>query len=79
MGVGKELKPKYNTIKVDESKNTIVENKVFELNDKLKNFNNNLEDFYDIIIDIKSIKDINKGWVIKSNERGRKQYFEKKR
>ena len=65
-------------IKIDESKDTIVENKEFEYNDKLKNFNNNFEDFYDIIIDIKSIKDINKGWVIKSNERGRKQYFEKR-
>ena len=78
LGVGKDLKPKYNTIKIDESKDTIVENKNFETKDELKNFNNNFEDFYDIIIDIKSIKDINKGWVIKSNERGRKQYFEKR-
>ena len=78
LGVGKDLKPKYNTIKIDESKDTIVENKNFETKDKLKNFDNNFEDFYDIIIDIKSIKDINKGWVIKSNERGRKQYFEKR-
>ena len=31
-------------------------------------------DFYDIIIDIKSIKDINKGWEIIMNERGKKNY-----
>ena len=32
------------------------------------------EDFYDVIIDIKSIKEINKGWEIKMNERGKKNY-----
>ena len=37
-------------------------------------FNNNFVDFYDVIIDIKSIKDINKGWEIKMNERGEKNY-----
>ena len=31
-------------------------------------------DFYDVIIDIKSIKDINKGWEIKMNERGEENY-----
>ena len=35
--------------------------------------------FYDIIINIKSVKDINKGWEIKYNERGKKQYLEKKK
>ena len=37
-------------------------------------FNNNFVDFYDVIIDIKSIKDINKGWEIKMNERGEENY-----
>ena len=32
-----------------------------------------LEDYYDVIIDIKSIKDINKGWEIIMNERGLKK------
>ena len=41
LGVGKDLKPKYNTIKIDESKHTIVENKNFETKDELKNFDNN--------------------------------------
>ena len=38
----------------------------------------NPEDFYDVIIDIKSIKDIKKGWEIKMNEKGRKKYEEYK-
>ncbi len=77
-GVGKELKSKYNTITFDESTNLIVENKNYELSNELQKFNKNFEDFYDIIINIKSIKDINKGWEIKSNEKGKKQYMEKK-
>ena len=71
-GVGKELKSKYNTITFDESTNLIVENKNYELIEELQKFNKNFEDFYDIIINIKSIKDINKGWEIKSNEKGKK-------
>ncbi len=38
--------------------------------------NNKFEDFYDVIIDIKSIKDINEGWKIKMNEKGEKKYKE---
>ena len=77
-GIGKDLKSKYNTIAFDESTNLIVENKNYELSNELQKFNKNFEDFYDIIINIKSIKDINKGWEIKSNEKGKKQYMEKK-
>ena len=40
------------------------------------NAKRNLEDFYDVIIDIRSIKDINKGWKIIMNERGFKNYKE---
>ena len=36
--------------------------------------NTNADDFYDIIINIKSVKDINKGWEIKMNERGKNNY-----
>ena len=38
------------------------------------NKNIKLNDFYDIIIDIKSIEDINKGWEIKMSERAKKEY-----
>ena len=34
----------------------------------------NFMDFYDIIIDIKSIKDITKGWEVKMSERAKKEY-----
>ena len=78
LGVAKDLKPQYNTIIIDETKDTIVENKDFELTEPLKKFHNNFEDFYDVIINIKSIKDIIKGWPIKSTEKGKKQYLEKK-
>ena len=78
LGVGRELKSKYNTITINQETNSIIENKNYQLTNELKNFNKNFEDFYDIIIDIKSIKDINKGWEIKSNERGKKQYSENK-
>ena len=53
-GVGKDLKSKYNTITFDESTNLIVENKNYELSNGLQKFNKNFEDFYDIIINIKS-------------------------
>ena len=57
-------------------------------NDDLKNSNNkknniptplkkiykSFEDFYDVVIDIKSIKDIKEGWKIKMNERGKNNY-----
>ena len=43
-----------------------------------KNANNEVifEDFYDVIIDIKSVSDINckKGWKIKMNKRGKNNY-----
>ena len=39
-------------------------------------FDVKFEDFYDVIIDIKSIKDINKGWEIKMNENGEKRFNE---
>jgi len=41
---------------------------------KIKKFKNNFDDFYDIIIDIKLIKDIKKGWKIKMNEKGKNNY-----
>ena len=52
-GVGKELKSKYKTIICfDESTSMMVENKNYELSEKLQKFNKNFEDFYDIIINI---------------------------
>ena len=64
-----------NTIHIDNN-NKINEN---NLMDNLKDFNKKyFLDFYDLIIDIQSVKDINKGWKIKMNERGLKNYKEHK-
>ena len=62
------------------------ENSYLDINTSITNYINNDKennelfnkkksyDFYDIIINIKSIKDINKGWEIKMNERGENNY-----
>ena len=75
-----ELPIKYNTIlynwklyepryiNIDTKSNQIIGNNTENI------FKENFEDFYDIIIDIQSVKDINKGWQIKMNERGKKNY-----
>ncbi len=65
-------------------------NKLYEYKDKIQRLQNyfkekeklnketNFIDFYDIIININSIKDICKGWEIKMNENTRKNYKEYK-
>ena len=52
----------------DNNNNTIkfIDNKSF--------LNPIFENFYDVIIDIKSIKDINEGWEIKMNKSGEKRF-----
>ena len=54
------------------------ENNSIILRNNILNQNESFIDFYDVIIDIKSIKDIKKGWEIKMNERGKKKYYEYK-
>ena len=56
-----------NNIKIDYISGNIIAKE--NLNKKV-----NFTDFYDLIINIKSIKDISKGWKIQMNERGREQY-----
>jgi len=68
-----------------KSINTInigINNKICENNlmDDLKDFNKkDFVDFYDMIIDIKSVKDIYKGWKIYMNDRGLNNYEEHKK
>lgn len=45
---------------------------ISQKNEKI--FDNDFENFYDVIINIKSVKDLTKGWKIKMNERGKKNY-----
>ena len=63
---GENLKPKINNIKIDPKSNQIVGNEIFNKETFI--------DFYDVIIDIKSIKDINKGWPIKMSQKAKSSY-----
>ena len=68
LGVGgPNLKPKNNVIQIDKKTNQIK-------GDILKYEKLDPNNFYDIIVDIKSIKDINKGWEIKMKEEGKNNY-----
>ena len=61
------LKPKENLISIDPETNKIISKEI--LNKGLT-----FIDFYDVIIDIQSIKDINKGWEIKMSQRAKENY-----
>ena len=64
---GEYLKPKENIIKIDPETNKIISKEI--LNKDII-----FVDFYDVIIDINSKKDINKGWKIKMSERAKENY-----
>ncbi len=75
MGIlDKDFKPKESDIKINPSTNTIIGNLQPVLDPVFINF-------YDVIIDIKSIKDICKGWEIKLSKRAEEHYetFRKER
>ena len=68
-----------------QNSNSQLEKKVKELQERInilekKNETNNYlaENFYDVIIDIRSIKGITKGWKIKMTEKGKRIYQEYK-
>ena len=67
--------------KSDNNGNGIVQNKNYNVlqikqNIMLNNEKPKFADFYDVIVHIDSIKDINKGWNIEMNRRGEKKYNE---
>ena len=64
---GPYLKPKNNVIQIDQRTNQIK-------GGILKYEKVDPNNFYDIIVDIKSIKDINKGWEIKMIKEGEENY-----
>ena len=66
----KSVKSQMNLMKDVSLKNLIEKD---EKNCKFYS-NKKADDFYDVIIAIQSVKDINKGWQIKMNERGKKNY-----
>ena len=63
---GAHLKEKDNMIKIDEKSKLIIPNQVGQ---KIE-----FKNFYDVIIHINSIKDINKGWRIEFGEKGKNNY-----
>ena len=65
--IGDFLKPKENIIQINAENNEINVNQTLY---KDVNF----VDFYDVVIDIKSIKDINKGWNVKLSKRAEENY-----
>ena len=73
-----ELKDENILLKEELAKLNNNENNSIILRNNILNQNESFIDFYDVIIDIKSIKDIKKGWEIKMNERGKKNYYEYK-
>ena len=67
-------KNKESEINVLKKNNEDLENLNIRLS-KLNEIDNlNPEDFYDVVIDINSIKDIKKGWKIKMSEKGKNNY-----
>ena len=69
---GVNLKKKDNLIQIDDNSNEIKGNQ--------KNIKENFIDFYDVIVHIDSIKDINKGWKIEynNNAKGYESYKNQK-
>ena len=70
-GLIKNIKSNSNALEIDS------ENRI-----KINNHDTNevvFEDFYDLIVNIKSIKDIDKGWELKMNERGLENYHKYKK
>ena len=63
---GENLKKKDNLIQIDNTSNEIKGNQTY--------IKEKFIDFYDVIIHIDSIKDINKGWRIEFNEKTKKNY-----
>ena len=66
LGVELKYKGQNNIIKIDPE--------THQIKGRNENLKVDFNDFYDVIIDIKSIKDINKGWAIKMNEKGLQNY-----
>ena len=66
--IGEFLTPKDNLIKINPETNQIIGNE----KQLKKDFN--FIDFYDVIINIKSIKDISEGWEVKLSKRAEEKY-----
>ena len=63
---GENLKTKDNIIKIDPKSNQFIGNEKYN--------KTNFIDFYDVIVHINSIKDINKGWAVEMSNKAKEQY-----
>ena len=75
LGLLKDIKIENNCLQIDPKTNQILPNKNEE---KIIEKEKELKDFYDVIIDIKSVKDISKGWEIKMTEKGENNFIKYK-
>ena len=64
--VGENLKLKDNIIKIDPKSNQLIGNE--------KDIKPKFIDFYDVIVHINSIKEINKGWQVEMSPKGKENY-----
>ena len=67
LGLLNNNQPNENLLKIDPKTNQIIRNN-YSIKKDVKNF-------YDVIVNIKSVKDIEYGWEIKMTERGEKNYL----
>ena len=76
LGFLKDINPIGTGIQINPKNNQIISNSI----SNEKNISNEIElkNFYDIILDIKSVKDIDKGWEIKMTEKGEENYIKYK-
>ena len=76
LGFLKDINPIGTGIQINPKNNQIISNSI----SNEKNISNEIElkNFYDIILDIKSVKDIDKGWNIKMTEKGEENYIKYK-
>ena len=65
-----------NMTKIDPYSNQIIQNGEKEENNEKKEINEDIkfENFYDVVINIKSVKDISKGWEIKMSKEGAENF-----
>ena len=71
LGLLKDITINNTCIQIDPKTNQFIGNNNNQGNEELEK---NLDDFYDIIVNIKSVKDIAKGWEIKMTQRGEENF-----
>ena len=77
LGFLKDINPIGNGIKINPENNQIISNSNSNIKENTSS-EIELKNFYDIILDIKSVKDIYKGWEIKMTKKGEENYIKYK-